>query len=69
MEIRNNLFDFYTLEEWENIIEDHEKSGLSIADYCKKEKYQLVLFMDGEGRLNRLLALILRTLETSGRSI
>lgn len=44
MEIRTNYFDFYKPHEWEEIIEDWKKSGLSQAAYCKSKRISVWSF-------------------------
>ena len=41
MEIRTNYLNFYSPEEWEKIIEDYERSGLSVPAYSKKKRIPL----------------------------
>lgn len=52
MEIRKNYFDFYTSEEWEIILEDREKSGLSIPQYCKQKRLAEKTFYTWKNKLN-----------------
>ncbi len=42
----------YNLEEWEKIIEDWEKSGLTKHDYCKKQKLVYQTFCNWERKIS-----------------
>lgn len=52
MEIRKNYFDFYTPEEWGEILEDYVKSGLSAATYCKEKRIPTSSFYGWKRKLN-----------------
>ncbi len=62
MGIRKNYFDFYTPEEWKDIIEDCEKSGLRRSAYCKKNKIPLTSFYAWKRKLNPSSAVSLKSI-------
>ncbi len=51
MEIRTNYLDLYSPEEWEKIIEDYEKSGLSGFAYSKKKRIPVSTFYGWRNKL------------------
>ena len=52
MKIRKNYFNFYVPKEWQKIIKDQEKSGLSISVYCKKNGIPVDSFYGWKGKLD-----------------
>lgn len=52
MTIRTNYLDFYTPEEWEQIMEDWPQSGLTISAYCRNKRIPLSSFYNWKARLD-----------------
>lgn len=52
MTIRTNYLDFYTQEEWEQIMEDWSQSGLTVSAYCRNKRIPRGSFHNWKGRLD-----------------
>jgi len=52
MTIRTNYLDFYTPQEWKQIMEDWSQSGLTISAYCRNKRIPLSSFCNWKGRLD-----------------
>lgn len=69
MTISWNFNRFYSLEEWEKIVEDWEKSGLTKRAYCKKQQLVYRTFCEWEKKIHPSTPLTRQEIEERWRKI